>query len=186
MKMIPPEKLQTESLLLRKIEAGDARLVFESYACDPEVARYMSWPLTGNFEDTNSFVKTAVGWWDQPDTADDFVYSILLQAGNRFIGCCSAGPHSQNSKYHWGLGYNIARPFWGNGYATEAIQALSQYVIGRPEVYRVSAVVDVENPASARVLEKCGFAKEGILKRFAVHPNAGKEPRDIFIYALTK
>jgi len=58
--------------------------------------------------------------------------------------------------------------------------------LGRPEVYRVWAVCDTANLASARVLEKVGMTREGILKRWSVHPNVSPEPRDCFVYARVR
>lgn len=178
--------ITTKSLLLRPIKIEDASLMFAAISQDPEVARYMSWRLTGNFEDTLSFVKLAVNWWAKPETANDFVFAIFLANSQEFIGSCSTGPHSPSEKFHWGIGYNIARRFWGKGYGTEAVAAITQYTLARPEVYRASAVVDLENVASARILEKCGFAREGILKRYSILPNVSDEPRDVFIYGKTK
>jgi ribosomal-protein-alanine N-acetyltransferase len=181
-----PREIKTKALLLRRIELDDARLIFEEYSQDMEVARYMAWKLTGKFEDTLSFVRNAVSWWANPETGEDFVYSVFISQSQQFIGCCSAGPHAGTSKYHWGMGYNFGRRFWGKGYATEAVAALTDAVMQQPGVIRLSAVVDIENPASARVLEKCGFKREGILHKFGLHPNVSEEPRDIFMYAKTK
>jgi RimJ/RimL family protein N-acetyltransferase len=181
-----PPSITTPSLLLRAIELSDAQRMFDNYSQDPEVARYMSWRLTGNFQDTLSFVTSAVSWWEKPETAADFVYSIFVADSMEFIGTCSAGPHHGTSTYHWGMGYNLARRFWGQGYGTEAVSALTNTVMQQAEVFRVSAVVDVENGASARVLEKSGFQREGILRRYGMHPNASAEPRDVFIYSKVK
>ena len=184
--MKPPEKIQTKELLLRRIEISDAKRMFDSYSCDPEVAKYMSWRLTGKFEDTLCFVKTAIDWWNTPETAADFVYAIQNLESGEFIGCCSAGPHSAGCQYHWGLGYNLARKFWGRGYGTQVVTVLSQELMKRPEIFRLSAVVDTENIASARVLEKSGCSREGTLRRYAIHPNRSSEPRDIHLYSLIK
>ncbi|MBX7145226.1 MAG: GNAT family N-acetyltransferase [Oligoflexia bacterium] len=184
--MKPPELIGTESLQLQPIQLSDAALMFKEYAQDPQVARYMSWPLAKNIEDTVSFVRSAIGWWENPEQAQDFVYSIRVTSSQQFIGCCSAGPHRPGMNFHWGIGYNLARRFWGQGYGTQVVCALAHVLMQRAEIHRVSAVVDIENIASARVLEKAGFIREGILRKYAVHPNLGSTPRDIFIYAKTR
>ena len=56
----------------------------------------------------------------------------------------------------------------------------------QPGVFRFSAVHDVDNPASGRVMEKAGMAFEGIMRRAAIHPNISDEPRDVALYAWVR
>ena len=62
----------------------------------------------------------------------------------------------------------------------------SLITLGHPTIYRMAATCDVENKASARALEKSGFSREGLLRRYIIHPNISPEPRDSLLYALTK
>jgi lincosamide nucleotidyltransferase A/C/D/E len=80
----------------------------------------------------------------------------------------------------------LARPTLGKGYMTEVAQTLVQTAFHDVPVARVSAVCDVENGASARVLEKSGMVREGRLRRYIVHPNVSDEPRDANLYARTR
>ena len=84
------------------------------------------------------------------------------------------------------LGYGLARRYWGNGYMPEVIQGLIHWALKQPDIYRVWAVCDIENVASARVMEKAGMQREGILRRWSMHPNRSDEPRDCYCYAKTK
>jgi len=84
------------------------------------------------------------------------------------------------------LGYVLARKFWRQGYMTEAVRAVVSWAIKDADVYRVWAVCDIENVASARVMEKAGMQREGILRRWSMHPNRSDEPRDCYCYAKTK
>lgn len=84
------------------------------------------------------------------------------------------------------LGYVLARPYWGRGYMTEAAQAVVDWALTQEDIYRVWAICDVENGASARVMEKIGMHREGLLHRWIIHPNRSDEPRDCFAYAKTK
>ena len=54
------------------------------------------------------------------------------------------------------------------------------------QVRRVWAVCDIDNRASARVLEKIGFEQEGVLRRWITHPNVGPEPRDALCYSRVR
>jgi [ribosomal protein S5]-alanine N-acetyltransferase len=58
--------------------------------------------------------------------------------------------------------------------------------LAAPSVWRVQAYCDPENGASARVLEKAGLVREGLLRRYIVTPNLGDEPRDVYVYALVR
>jgi len=63
---------------------------------------------------------------------------------------------------------------------------VTSWLLQQPDIYRVFATCDVENPASARVMEKVGMVREGILRRNSIHPSIGNEPRDSLIYAIVK
>ena len=69
---------------------------------------------------------------------------------------------------------------------TEAVRAVVDWAFSLEEVFRVWAVCDTANTASARVLEKAGMAREGILRRWIVHPNVSSEPRDCFVYSKVR
>jgi RimJ/RimL family protein N-acetyltransferase len=86
----------------------------------------------------------------------------------------------------WELGYVLARSYWGKGYMTEVLKRLVDWAIKQKEIYRVWSVCDVDNLASARVMEKAGMKKEGILRRWSMHPTISDEPRDSYCYAFTK
>ena len=69
---------------------------------------------------------------------------------------------------------------------TEVLATVVDWAMCQPAVWRIGDVCDVENLASARVIEKAGLAREGILRRWNIHPNLGSEPRDCFSYAKVK
>jgi ribosomal-protein-alanine N-acetyltransferase len=66
---------------------------------------------------------------------------------------------------------------------TEALSEVADWALRQGDIWRIGAVCDVENLASARVMEKSGFEREGILRRWLVHPNISPEPRNCFSYA---
>ncbi len=176
----PPGELETERLLLRLPVQEDARRIYDAYGTDPEVTRYLAWrPFT----------------W--PDQAEPRMKQRLeaLRTGSELswvmarsddpaclLGLVSLWPH----EHHAELGYVLARPWWGRGYMPEATRRVAEWALAQPGLVRVWAVTDAENRASARVLEKIGMQREGLLRRFAVHPNAGAEPRDCLLYARVR
>jgi RimJ/RimL family protein N-acetyltransferase len=84
------------------------------------------------------------------------------------------------------VGYVLSKKCWGRGIMSEALAAVIEFAFGIPEVYRIWAVCDVENPASARVMVKSGMRKEGILKGWIIHPQLGMTPRDCYSYSLLR
>ena len=69
---------------------------------------------------------------------------------------------------------------------TEALAQVVYWAMGEDGIWRIGAGCDVENFASARVMEKAGLAKEGILRRWITHPNISSEPRDWVSYAKVR
>ena len=78
------------------------------------------------------------------------------------------------------MSYVICRDEWGKGYGTEAARSIMDWALSVPEVFRIEACCDIENVGSARVLEKLGMNREGILRRTGHTPNISDQPRDCF------
>jgi RimJ/RimL family protein N-acetyltransferase len=115
----------------------------------------------------------------------DYSYIITLKKDpTSVLGTISATPE----RHAWRclLGYVLARKYWNKGYMTEAVKAVTSELFNDPDICRVWAVVDLENPASARVLEKAGLRCEGILRRWSLHPNLSEMPRDCWSYAIVR
>jgi len=69
---------------------------------------------------------------------------------------------------------------------SEALRSVLQWAFAQPEIYRVWATCDVDNVASARALERIGMEREGILRRWLVHPNVAETPRDCLCYLIVR
>ena len=89
-------------------------------------------------------------------------WEIMLKSDGTFIGdLCFKGPQKNASVE---IGYGLSEAYWGNGYATEAAQALIQWAFSQKNVYFVEAETEPDNAASRRVLEKLGFQPDGVGK----------------------
>ena len=84
------------------------------------------------------------------------------------------------------LGYALSRRCWGQGLMSEALASVVQWALAQPEIFRVWATCDLDNAASARVLERVGMEREGVLRRWLVHPNLSDAPRDALCYSIVK
>ena len=83
----------------------------------------------------------------------------------RSIGGIGFHPQSDVHRLSAEIGYWLGEPFWGRGIATRAVRALTEWVFATTPLVRLYAHVFEWNPASARVLEKAGYALEGRLRR---------------------
>jgi len=175
----PPTILKTERLRLRKAKLADAEAIFRQYATDPEVTKYVSWRAHRNLEETREYMRMCSLAWD---VGKAFHWVLETQESKQVIGMIIA----RASEEKWELGFVLARAYWGRGYMTEAVTALIAWALKQKEIFRVWAVCDVDNKASARVMQKASMQLEGILKRWSVHPNISPEPRDSYCYAITK
>ena len=174
-----PEQLETQRLVLRKPRLDDAYAIFEGWAQDREVTRYLTWRPHERIEQTEEFVRSCLSAWENQTR---FPYMITLKESGEVIGMID--PRIEGSKV--GIGYGAARAHWGKGYVPEATRAIIDWAFQQPSIYRVYATTDVENIASRRVLEKVGMQCEGILQKYILHPNISNIPRDSFMYAITK
>ena len=177
--MKPPESFETLCLHLRRPTMDDAEQVFQGYAQDPAVSKYMIWRPHQDIDTTRAFLDRCAHCW-RDGTA--FPWLITGKEEGAPLGIIELRIDGHRAD----LGYGIARRDWGNGYTTEAVEVIVQWAMAQESIYRVWATCDVENLASARVLEKAGLQKEGILRRYIVHPNVSSEPRDCFCFAIVK
>lgn len=174
----PPEIWTTPRLTLRPPALDDAEAIFRGYAQDPEVVRYLLWRPHRSVEDTRVFLERCRKVWSE---GADFPWVIQLASGEvaGMLEMRMQPPAAQ-------LGYVLARARWGQGLMTEALEPVVAWALSQTMIYRVWAVCDVANLASARVLERLGFEREGTLRRWISHPNAGPEPRDALCYSRVR
>lgn len=177
--MTKPQTLRTERLRLRKVKLSDADAIFHQYAQDPEVTRYVSWRAHRSIDETREYVRMCLLAWD---VGKAYHWAIERLEDKQVIGMIIARTNGEK----WELGFVLARVHWGKGYMTEAVKGLIAWAFKQKDVYRVWAVCDIDNAASARVMEKAGMEREGILRRWSVHPNLSPEPRDSYCYAIVK
>jgi len=177
--MTPPDNFVTDRLRLRVPASSDAESIFNTYARDPEATRYLIWQPHKSIEETHAFLeRCAEGRLHR----NDFPWAITLKDSGELIGM--VGLRLKGFKAD--VGYVLARPHWGKGFATEAVKPIVIWALAQPEIYRVWAMCDVDNLASARVLEKVGMKREGVMRRSQMHPGVSDEPRDSYCYAIVK
>lgn len=177
----PPENFHTERLEARTPTPADAEAVFAAYASDPVVARYLSWRHYTEVEPLRAFLRTAADTWAR-EGPGHYGWLLSLRGNARPIGSIGVGfgPHGAL------IGYVLARDQWGRGLMPEALSYVAAWALAQPSLHRAWAFCDVENRASARVMEKAGLIREGLLRRWHVCPEIGPEPRDCLVYAKVR
>ncbi len=142
--------LLTENLILRKLQPMDTKPLAR-LANNIDVASMTArLPHPYSRDDADAFIALT----GLPETRG-CTFAITLAKSAEFIGCCSLNPTERDIGPS--LGYWLGEPYWNNGYATEAAHALVDLAFKTTSHERVNACCRVVNPASRRVLEKCGF-----------------------------
>jgi len=177
--MKAPERIKTARLLLRRPVRGDAEAIFARYAADPAVTRYLSWPRHRSVEDTLGFLAWSDGEWERWPAGP---YLVFGADGTPLLGSTGLAFESTGRA---STGYAFAQDAWAHGYATEALRAMVA-LARETGCERLEAVCHVDHAPSARVLEKCGFLLEGILRGHTVFPNLAPGVRcDVRVYAAS-
>ena len=176
--MRPPKIIKTRRLILRPMRLQDADVVFRSYASDPVATRYLAWTTHKRVVETRAFLRQAVRTWRD---GTEYLWAMILRDGT-LIGSIGIRPGAIRAE----IGYVVNRAYWGNGYTTEAARALVKWLQTQKNIYRIWATCDVDNTASARVLEKVGMTLEGILRKWIIRPQWGNVPRDCCCYSMVK
>jgi RimJ/RimL family protein N-acetyltransferase len=176
----PPATFATARLAARPPRADDAPAVFASYAADPEVTRYLSWPAYERVEPLAAFLQECAAHWEKGDGT--YTWLLSLKGTDRPIG--SIGLQLEGGRAMFG--YLLAKKFWGHGFAAEALTHAVEWALREPTLWRAWAFCDVENTASVRVMEKAGLVREGVLRRWHASPTLGPEPRDCVVCARVK
>lgn len=176
--MQAPEMVETPRLLLRRPRREDAEAIFARYASDGQVTRLVGWARHRSLKDTHAFLDDSDALWERWPGGPYLVESRENGALLGGTGFTFETPRRAMT------GYVLARDAWGWGFATEALRAVVEVARGIG-VVRLYALCHPDNPASWRVLDKCGFTREGLLRKHIDYPNlAPGGPGDAFCYAI--
>ena len=175
---LPAPTLHTARLRLRPFDDADADALFALHS-SPDVLRYWDAPPWSERARAERFI-TACRTMAEEGTG--MRLAVDHASGGAFIGWCSLtrwNPDHRSAS----MGYCFDETAWGRGYATEAARALLQWAFETLDLNRVQAETDARNAASARVLEKLGFVREGMLREDCV---VNGEVSDSWVYGLLR
>ncbi|MDR7088333.1 GNAT family N-acetyltransferase [Cellvibrio fibrivorans] len=148
-------------LELRKFEQKDEALLV-SYLNDETQTHFLSARLP------QPYTNEAAQWWVNTGSKIGVVYAIIHNG--IFVGSISAIPGEFEKQKTAEIGYWVAKPYWGKGIASEALQKFTDFLFQNTDFIRLNASVFEGNLASANVLQKCGYKLEAVLEK-AIYKN---------------
>ena len=170
--------LETKDLLLRPMRMKDAEDIY-AYSSDEEVARYVLWDAHSSLRDTRAFIRYIRRLYREGLPSS---WAIEHKASHKVIGSIGFMWVSRENRSAE-AGYSLSRAYWNHGYATQALSAVLRAGFTDLKLNRIEAQHDVRNPASGRVMEKCGMRREGVLRSRIV--NKG-EYVDVALWAILR
>lgn len=155
----PFQNLETEHLLLRRVIKSDLKEV-KALRSNPVTMKYIPRPLVTNDDEALAHI---VMINEKIEANEGINWAITIKGDSRLIGIIG---HYRIKPEHYRaeIGYMVLPEYHGKGLATEAVKVVVKYGFEVMKLHSIEAVIDPDNLASARVLEKNGFVKEAHLK----------------------
>ncbi len=181
MKNIGSVNLETDRLFLRKFKMEDAEEMFNNWASEPEVSKFLPWDYHENIEVT----KEILGMWI-PLYNEDHTYRwvVGLKATNELIGSIDVVKNYIGDQV-CEVGYCYGTKYWGKGYGSEALRKVVEFLLLEADYRLVEAKYISGNPASGRVMAKAGMKYDGSM-RLRAWNKFTKEVNDLCYYSVTK
>ncbi len=154
-------RLETPRLILRAFTPEDIPVAYRNWCADPDVTRYLRWPAHAS-EDVTRYVIT--DWISAYPKPDHYQWAMELKELGEVVGSISVVESDERTaKIH--IGYCVGKAWWGKGYTTEALGALVDFFFDKVGAGRIESLHDPHNPASGRVMSKCGLQPEAVLRK---------------------
>ena len=148
--------IETKRLILRRWQESDAEALFR-YASDPDVGPRAGWPPHKDIEESRTVIRDIF--------TNDRTWAVVLKETGEAIGCMGYFIFGESNieigEEDAEIGYWIGRPYWNQGICTEALHAMVDYCFNVKGFVPLWSDFFVDNPASGRVMEKCGFVDTG-------------------------
>ncbi len=158
------KEIETERLILRAFKETDAEDMFNNWARDEKVTKFLTWLSHENIEVSKKACKIRE---NESKDIGYYQWVIILKDGNTAIGSIGL-VKMDNERKSGEVGYCIGYKWWGKGYVNEALAAILDYL--KPVGFvRIQALHNIANHNSGKVLLKCGFEYEGTLKKYSLN-----------------
>lgn len=149
--------LETNRLILRRFNSCDADTMFHTWSSDEEVAKYMRWDAHKSVQETKQVISN---WLNNYERLDFYLWAITLKDTDNPIG--SIGMFCVNTNdMCYEVAYSIGKDYWNKGYVSEALKSVLNFGLLQVGINRIEAYHSINNPASGKVMQKCGMQYEG-------------------------
>ena len=170
--------LETDRLLLRRFTVGDANAMFNNWASDPEVTKYLVWPPHEDVEVSRDVLYEWVSCYREKEY---YQWAIVLKEnGDEPIGSIGVAIRNDVTEMVH-IGYCVGKKWWNQGITSEALGALVKFFFLKVRVNRIESRHDPRNPNSGKVMMHCGLKYEGTHREADIN-NQGI--CDIAVYAI--
>lgn len=154
------QPIHTARLTLRRLQPEDAQQMYDNWASDERVCRYLTWAPHESPDATQQLLKLWSEAYERPDT-----YNWGIECDGRLIGNISVVRCDETAGWVE-LGYCMGSRYWGRGIMTEAAGAVIDYLFRQVGCSSIRIAHAVQNPASGRVAQKCGLTCEGTKRQY--------------------
>lgn len=170
------DPLPCSGAVLRSPFMEDAESLYSGLCSRPDVVRYLTWTPHADADATRERL-AQMQEWNRSGTERTWVIATPESMPIGLFTCWQ-------KTFSVELGFCLSPDFWGHGIMSAALGLVVSQLAAEDEVFRIWATCDTDNGASSSVLRKVGLAREGTLRRHALHPNIEATPRDSFLYAM--
>ena len=155
-----PPTIDLGDYRLRTLRSEDAPAWY-GYLSDIETIQLTSYDVS-SVDTVQQYIAHYLSGYEQRSSSR---WAIADAVSDQLIGTCG---------YYWWnpqdslaeLSYDLSKDYWGKGIMSQAVKAVLRWGFDVLEINRIQATVMVGNNTSARILEKCGFQKEGLLREY--------------------
>lgn len=173
-------RIESDRLVLRRFESGDAESIFTNWANDDQVTEHLTWPTHKSVEISE---KVLGFWMNDYNMLNTYHWGIQLKKIEDLIGTISVVDIDEDNE-NCQIGYCIGRKYWGQGITTEALNLIIDFLFKSIELERIYAFHHSDNPASGKVMKKAGMQYEGRLRHYRQKTNG--EYIDCDFYSVLK
>lgn len=173
--MRPLPTFETERLIVRQIEEGDAEGLYSAYG-DPAAMRFWNFPAQQSVGDSLASIK----WVRRRGTVQHGMWAIVQRRGGSFAGMINYHSREMRDR-RLELGWIVVPAHWRQGMMTEAARPVIEFCFKRLKTHRIEALIEAENIASRALAARLGFVEEGLLRNRSYLQG---EFRSVLMYAL--
>lgn len=154
------QTIETARLILRKAQIADAEAMFQNWANDAEVTKYLTWPPHGSVDVTKEIISSWISGYEKDNY---YQWMIVFKEIGEPIGSIIARVNDRTETAH--IGYCIGKKWWHLGIMSETLKAVMDFLFDEVGFNRIESMHDPNNPHSGNVMKKCGMKYEGTLRQ---------------------